>query len=74
MQHERIGVAAQFGHDEGDALRVSQITAADKFAASLPPIVNAIKATGATSLEAITRALNDRGIRSAREQLGMFHR
>jgi len=28
--------------------------------------VNAIRATGATTLEAITRALNDRGIRSAR--------
>jgi hypothetical protein len=30
------------------------------------PIVNAIRATGATSLDAITQALNDRGIRSAR--------
>jgi hypothetical protein len=30
------------------------------------PIVNAIRATGATTLEAICRALNDRGIRSAR--------
>jgi hypothetical protein len=30
------------------------------------PIVNAIRATGATTLEAISRAMNDRGIRSAR--------
>jgi DNA invertase Pin-like site-specific DNA recombinase len=50
----------------GAAGRVAQTTAADEFAASLLPIVNAIKATGATSLEAITRALNDRGVRSAR--------
>jgi hypothetical protein len=28
--------------------------------------VKAIRATGATTLEAITRALNDRGVRSAR--------
>jgi hypothetical protein len=37
-----------------------------EFAAGLLPIVNAIRATGATTLEAITRALNDRGVRSAR--------
>jgi DNA invertase Pin-like site-specific DNA recombinase len=46
--------------------RAAQTAAADQFAAGLLPIVNAIRATGATSLEAITRALNDRGIRSAR--------
>jgi DNA invertase Pin-like site-specific DNA recombinase len=46
--------------------RQIQIAAADEFAAGLLPIVNAIRATGATSLEAISRALNDRRIRSAR--------
>ena len=34
--------------------------------AGLMPIVNAIRATGAISLEAIARALNDRGVRSRR--------
>jgi DNA invertase Pin-like site-specific DNA recombinase len=50
----------------GSAGRTVQIAAADEFAAGLLPIVNAIRATGATTLEAITRALNDRGVRSAR--------
>jgi DNA invertase Pin-like site-specific DNA recombinase len=50
----------------GAAGRSAQTAAADEFAAGLLPIVNAIRATGATSLEAISRALNDRGIRSAR--------
>jgi DNA invertase Pin-like site-specific DNA recombinase len=50
----------------GSAGRTAQILAADQFAAGLVPIVNAIRTTGATTLEAITRALNERGIRSAR--------
>jgi DNA invertase Pin-like site-specific DNA recombinase len=50
----------------GAAGRFAQTAAADDFAASLIPIVNAIRSTGATSLEAIARALNDRGVRSAR--------
>jgi hypothetical protein len=50
----------------GSIGRTVQITAADEFAAGLLPIVNAIRATGATTLYAITRALNDRGIRSAK--------
>jgi DNA invertase Pin-like site-specific DNA recombinase len=49
----------------GSVGRTVQITAADEFAAGLLPIVKAIRATGATTLEAITRALNDRGVRSA---------
>jgi DNA invertase Pin-like site-specific DNA recombinase len=50
----------------GSVGRTVQITAADEFAAGLLPIVQAIRATGATTLEAITRALNARGVRSAR--------
>src|SRR4051794_17202206 len=44
----------------------NQIAAADQFAAGLLPIIEAIRRTGATTLEAITRALNERGIRPAR--------
>jgi hypothetical protein len=51
----------------GSVGRTVQINAADELAAGLLPIVNAIRATGATTLEAITPALNDRGVRSARE-------
>jgi hypothetical protein len=43
-----------------------QIQAADEAAAGLIPIAQAIRGTVANSLDAITRALNDRGIRSAR--------
>jgi hypothetical protein len=50
----------------GAAGRTAQTAAADEFAAGLLPIVNAIRAAGASTLEAIFRALNDRGIRSAR--------
>jgi DNA invertase Pin-like site-specific DNA recombinase len=50
----------------GAAGRTAQTEAADEFATGLMPIVNAIRATGATTLEAISRALNDRRIRSAR--------
>jgi DNA invertase Pin-like site-specific DNA recombinase len=49
----------------GDAGRVAQTSVADEFPVSLM-IVNAIRSTGATSLEAIARALSDRGVRSAR--------
>jgi hypothetical protein len=46
--------------------RQIQIAAADQFASGLLPIIEAIRRTGATTLEAITRALNERGIRPAR--------
>jgi hypothetical protein len=39
---------------------------ADQFAANLVPLVRAIQGTGAVTLEAITRALNERGVRPAR--------
>jgi DNA invertase Pin-like site-specific DNA recombinase len=50
----------------GSVGRTVQIAAADQFASGLLPIIEAIRRTGATTLEAITRALNERGIRSAR--------
>jgi hypothetical protein len=58
----------------GSVGRTVQINAADELAAGLLPIVNAIRATGATTLEAITPALNDRGVRSAREATCTSHR
>jgi DNA invertase Pin-like site-specific DNA recombinase len=46
--------------------RSVQTTAADAFLAGLMPVIVAIRGTGATTLEAMTQALNQRGIRSAR--------
>jgi DNA invertase Pin-like site-specific DNA recombinase len=50
----------------GSLGRGAQTTAADEFVAGLMPVVEAIRSTGSTTLEAITQALNQRGIRSAR--------
>ena len=46
--------------------RQIQIDEADKFAAALLPIVEAIRTTGATTLAAISAVLNERCIRTAR--------
>jgi DNA invertase Pin-like site-specific DNA recombinase len=46
--------------------REALIAGADAFAAGLLPIVRALQSSGATTLEALTRGLNDRGVRSAR--------
>src|SRR4029453_19185485 len=46
--------------------RIVQTAAADEFVAGLIPVIDAIRRTGATTLDAMTRSLNDRGIRSAR--------
>jgi DNA invertase Pin-like site-specific DNA recombinase len=46
--------------------RACQAKAADEFAAGLMPVIEAIRHTGAVTLEAITQALNQRGIRTAR--------
>jgi len=40
--------------------------AADQFAANALPVIESIRAAGATSFEAIAKALNARGIRTAR--------
>jgi hypothetical protein len=50
----------------GSLGRGVQTAAAGEFVAGLMPVVNAIRSTGATTLEAISGALNQRGIRSAR--------
>ena len=57
--------------EAGELGRRVQDVAADEFAASLLPVVLAIRAAGATTLEAMSKALNQRGIRSARG--GQWH-
>jgi DNA invertase Pin-like site-specific DNA recombinase len=53
--------------NEAGALgRTVQTSAADQFVIGLMPVVQAIRSSGATTLEAVTVALNQRGIRSAR--------
>jgi DNA invertase Pin-like site-specific DNA recombinase len=46
--------------------RTIQIAAADEFVAGLMPVIEAVRRNGANTLEAISCALNQRGIRSAR--------
>ncbi len=46
--------------------RSAQISEADRFAANILPIVDAIRASGVSTLAGIADALNARGIRSAR--------
>jgi hypothetical protein len=46
--------------------RQVRIDEADKFAAGLLPVVEAIRRTGATTLAAISAALSERRIRTAR--------
>jgi DNA invertase Pin-like site-specific DNA recombinase len=43
-----------------------QIAAADEFVVGLLPLLHSIQSTGAITIGAITRALNERGIRTAR--------
>lgn len=50
----------------GSLGRNVQAAAADEFVAGVMPVIDAIRSTGAKSLEAISLALNQRGIRSAR--------
>jgi hypothetical protein len=56
----------------GSIGRAALIDAADEFASSLTPVVQAIRATGALTLASMTIELNRRGIRSARG--GKWHR
>src|SRR4051794_39620951 len=51
--------------------RKALVSTADQFAANILPLVRAIQSTGATTLEAITRALNERGVRPHRGTPGM---
>jgi DNA invertase Pin-like site-specific DNA recombinase len=50
----------------GSLGRATQVAAADEFVAGLLPLVLAIRETGAQTLEAMSQALNQRGIRTAR--------
>jgi DNA invertase Pin-like site-specific DNA recombinase len=50
----------------GNRGRRMQVATADDFVAGLLPLVRAIQNTGANTLEAITCALNERGVRPAR--------
>jgi DNA invertase Pin-like site-specific DNA recombinase len=50
----------------GSIGREIQVSSADDFAAKLLPLVQAIQNSGANTLEAITSALNQRGVRPAR--------
>jgi hypothetical protein len=50
----------------GSLGRSVQTAAADEFVAGLMPVVLAIRNTGAITLEAMSQALNQRGIKSAR--------
>ena len=50
----------------GSIGRAVQTSGADAFAAALLPIVQTLQSTGASTLEAITRSLNERGVRTAR--------
>jgi DNA invertase Pin-like site-specific DNA recombinase len=50
----------------GSLGREASISGVDQFAANLLPLVRAIQSTGAVTLEAISCALNERGVRPAR--------
>ena len=50
----------------GSLGRKALVSTADQLAADLLPLIRAIQSTGAVTLEAITRALNDRRVRPAR--------
>jgi hypothetical protein len=50
----------------GELGRSVQVATADEFVACVMPIIEGIRNTGATTLESITQALNQRGIRTAR--------
>jgi DNA invertase Pin-like site-specific DNA recombinase len=58
----------------GSIGRASQISGADGFAAALLPIVQTLQRAGATTLEAIIRGLNERGVRPARGARWHVHR
>jgi DNA invertase Pin-like site-specific DNA recombinase len=61
----RLGNPTNLTH-AGVLGRATQIAAADEFVSGLLPVVLAIRQTGAKTLEAMSQALNQRGVRTAR--------
>ena len=64
-QGARLGNPRNAGHAAAIG-RQAQATEADRFAASVLPVIESIRATGVARLGAIATALNNRGIRTAR--------
>jgi DNA invertase Pin-like site-specific DNA recombinase len=52
--------------DAGSMGRQTLISSADAFAAGLLPLMKSLRSSGATTLDALTRGLNERGVRPAR--------
>ena len=61
----KLGNPSNLDH-AGAIGRATQIAPADEFVSDLLPVVLAIRQTGAKTLEAMSQALNQRGIRTAR--------
>jgi DNA invertase Pin-like site-specific DNA recombinase len=64
-QGARLGNPSNLA-EAGSMGRQALMSGADAFAAGLLPLVQALQTGGATTLEALTRGLNERGVRSAR--------
>src|SRR5437868_3591083 len=64
-QGARLGNPRNAG-DAAAAGRAVQLAEADQFAANVLPIVNSTRSSGITDLRGIAKALNDRGVRTAR--------
>jgi len=64
-QGAKLGNRSNPGH-AASLGRGMQVLEADRFAANLLPLVDAIRASGVSSLAGIADALNSRGVRSAR--------
>lgn len=58
-------------HQAAAAGRSVQVSEADRFAASMLPIIEVIRSTGVSTLAGIAEALNARGVRTARR--GRWH-
>ena len=61
----KLGNTRNYAQAAASGRRI-QTEAADEFASRLLPLLQAIRGTGATTLEQISSALNNRGVRSAR--------
>lgn len=64
-QGMKLGNPRNIG-EAAEMRRESQRTAADQFAANVLPVIENIKAAGATTFDGIARALNARRVRTSR--------